>query len=371
MIDFVGGYEQNDLEDWWVDIWTSYVLEYGIDGLRLDLGSSRFDLWARIKENALSMGHELIIMPEGELDDYPFDSGIYDFEETYWGWTIFASQYNNITNPGYGTIISDMKIAKEELFPELDRRFYIVPISCHDSRSYNFNGSCFEMGYGSLFTPFIPLFMAGEEFNNPNSPIPNCTIDWLLASELQWDEIDKPQNRAFYFNMKKAINIRKTEPALSYFSPQGKNPNVVIVENFTSSLSKTPSPYMRYVPDGNEAILIVGNNRTNTDMRISMKIPLSQVGLGGFDSYKVRDLWSNTEKVVSRQDMDKFEVVVPLDNFKLLKLTPYYSNSTPTFALVLLILVIGGLVILFLSLVTRARFAKLLDSFRNVKVIYN
>lgn len=349
MIDFVVGYEQSDLDNWWVDVWTNYVLDYGIDGLRLDLGSSRFDLWARIKENAFKVGHELIIIPEGELDDYPFDIGVYDLEQTSWEWLIFAAQVNNISNPAYGTVITDMKKAQGEVFPKLDQQFYIIPLSVHDSRSYNLQGSLFEMGYGSLFTPFIPLFMAGEEFNNPNTPVPDCTIDWLLASELQWNLLNNLQNRLFYLSMKKAINIRKTEPALNYFSPKGDSPNVVIVENFTSSLSETPTPYLRFIPDGNEAILIVGNNYPDKKVCISMNIPLSQVGLKTFDYYKIKDLWSNNEDIVSHQEMQSLEVVVNPDNFRILKLTPYYGNppsKVSIFTYILLTVAICGLVML-------------------------
>ena len=32
--DWAGGH--TDLDDWWVNVWTNYVTEFGVDGFRLD-----------------------------------------------------------------------------------------------------------------------------------------------------------------------------------------------------------------------------------------------------------------------------------------------------------------------------------------------
>jgi len=330
MIDYVGGYEQNDLEDWWVNVWTNYVLDYGIDGLKLDLGSSRFDLWARIKENAYATGHELIILPEGEMDDYPFDVGIYDVELISWEWTSFAPTLGNERAPGLGITVNNMERAEEEIFPLLKRQFFIIPISCHDSNWYDLQGSRFRMGYGSIFTPFIPLFIAGEEFDNPYTQIPTDTARWLLASELQWTELNKQRNALFFQDMQKSISIRKTEPTLNYFSPEGNKPNVVVVDNFTSSLSGTPSPYLRFLPEGNQAVLIVGNNKPNQNMTITMKVPLNGTDLGDSEYYEIQDLWNRNATYVSKQQLAEFETMVEPDNFRIFKITSA-GDTNPIF----------------------------------------
>ena len=359
MIDFEGGYDQSDLDDWFVSVWTNWVLNYGVDGFRLDLGSSRFDLWARVKENCLKAGHEIIIMPEGETDDYPFDVGVYDFQETYWGWSVFAKTKGNISDPAYGTTIGDMKAAQEDVFPNMTQQYYTIPISTHDSPSYDLNGSFFKMGYGALFTPFIPLFMAGEEFNNTYTPVPNCTITngWLLASQLQWNDVGNLQNFLFYEGMKKAIAIRETEPALTYFAPQASSPNVVVAENFTSSVSHTPTPYLRYVPGGNDSVLIVGNNNTSTPIEISINVPLDQVGLGNFDKFEVKDLWSGSVTIVSKQEMNSLNLTISSDNFRILKITPYYPGSPNVFSasnLTLITVIIIGLAVLFVAIAKKS-----------------
>ena len=38
-----------DLDEWWIEMWTKVVLEYGVDGFRCDCGLHRPDLWLEIK----------------------------------------------------------------------------------------------------------------------------------------------------------------------------------------------------------------------------------------------------------------------------------------------------------------------------------
>ncbi len=323
MIDFVGGYEQGDLDDWWVDLWVNYVLTYDIDGIRVDLGSTRFDLWARIQDEASLRGRDVILIPEGEIDEYPFDLGVYDFVQNTPEWIIFANTYYNDTRVGYGATIRDMRVASDELFPRLNRKYYVVPVSCHDSLDYNFKGSRFEMGYGTFFTPFIPLFMSGEEFNNPNSPIPNATVPWLLGSEMRWEELEKPESRLYLDDVRKAISIRRSEAALSYYSPRASSPNVVVVDDYSSTAAAAPAPYMRSIPNGTEAILIVGNSDQHVNATFVLRVPLEEAGLGGHERYEVTDLWSGERYIASRGELESISLDVARDNFRILKITPF------------------------------------------------
>ena len=323
MIDFVGGYEQVDLDDWWVEICTDYVLDFGVDGFRIDLGSSRFDLWARIKENARMAGHEIIIIPEGDPDDYPFEVGIYDFEQLDSEWTPFSTPVEGRLNPSMGITVDDMKEVRDQVLPKLSRRFFTIPISVHDSLFYKLKGSRFKMGYGAMFTPFIPMFMSGEEFDAIYSPVPNSNSLWLLTSGLNWDELNQPDQESFYEDIKKAIKLRHDEPALHYFANEAKNANVVVLNNFISSLDETPSPYLRFLPNSSETILIVGNNNSQTAATVTFEIPLDQFDLESFKEFEVVDLWSGKVDIVSLEKLDIFSVVVEPDNFRIFRITSY------------------------------------------------
>jgi hypothetical protein len=186
------------------------------------------------------------------------------------------------------------------------------------------------MGYGALFTPFIPEFMAGEEFNNTYSPVPSSAGLWLLPSELQWNLLNNKENYQFYQSFKKAIEIRKNEPSLSYFSPNIKNPNLALIDVFHSSVNNTPTPYIRFLPNGSQAILITGNNNSQP-VTFSMQLPLNKTGLEGYQYYDVVDLWNNKETILSRKDMTDFSVIVDTNNFSILKITPHIGALPLTF----------------------------------------
>ena len=64
MTDFDWYGDHPDLDRWWVDTWLHYILEYNIDGFRLDIAHYRGDLWAYIRRKAKEAGHEILIMLE-------------------------------------------------------------------------------------------------------------------------------------------------------------------------------------------------------------------------------------------------------------------------------------------------------------------
>lgn len=75
MVDFDwhGGHE--DLDEWWVAVWKKYVLEFGVDGYRLDVATYRPDLWKRIRKECEEKGKEIVIIPESG----PAIAGVTDF----------------------------------------------------------------------------------------------------------------------------------------------------------------------------------------------------------------------------------------------------------------------------------------------------
>ena len=75
--DWHGGH--SDLDDWWINLWVAYVERFGIDGFRLDVAIHRPDLWKRIRERAVEVGHPVVIFPEIG----PGFSGVTDFIQ--WG----------------------------------------------------------------------------------------------------------------------------------------------------------------------------------------------------------------------------------------------------------------------------------------------
>ena len=64
MIDYDWFGHHPDLDDWWVDVWSHYVEEFGIDGYRLDVATYRPDLWNRIRERCAGVGHPIVVFAE-------------------------------------------------------------------------------------------------------------------------------------------------------------------------------------------------------------------------------------------------------------------------------------------------------------------
>jgi len=97
MTDYDWTGDQPELESFWINTWTSYVTEYGVDGYRIDLGSFRYDLWARIKDNCRKQGRDIVVFEEGAAGsgDYGRLYKFYDFYQ--WGLDILggAQQYGN------------------------------------------------------------------------------------------------------------------------------------------------------------------------------------------------------------------------------------------------------------------------------------
>lgn len=60
--DWYGG--KKELDQWWVETWLWYVIEFGIDGFRLDVSHYRNDLWALIRRKAADAGKRIITIAE-------------------------------------------------------------------------------------------------------------------------------------------------------------------------------------------------------------------------------------------------------------------------------------------------------------------
>ncbi|MDR1719089.1 MAG: hypothetical protein LBR67_03050 [Dysgonamonadaceae bacterium] len=68
MTDFDWSGEKKALDEWWVKTFTDWVVDYGVDGFRLDVDIYRPDLWKRIKQQAAAAGHPIIVFSETWFD---------------------------------------------------------------------------------------------------------------------------------------------------------------------------------------------------------------------------------------------------------------------------------------------------------------
>ena len=421
--DWAGGH--TDLDDWWVNVWTNYVTEFGVDGFRLDYRIIRPDLWERIRQNAAAAGHEIVLFEEDDgvipgvtdftqhdhtmrtsppgslnphlLNDIPgfYDrifgkKGYYKVEVHYAddgsrvsGDTtglgplrvrlegLTADKICRRTNDVHADGIPDVQLTVENVSSkpienlivsdDMDNiwqlqwgdnnrlltmegtpptlQVYVatlahgwpcIMLSCHDEgwegfpadqSPYVARGSRALFGYSCLFTPMIPIFFAGEEFDATYRPIPWLsphlwgggelgTGKWLYGAMLDWDELQQPEHAAMLEDVKQMISVRQQVATLLGLPEAEKEPQLMAVPHQSDAI--VPVPYIRW--NKRAAILVAANRDASHDAHLTLHVPLEETGWGGRARYRVTPLWPAGEsKTCSEQELENFACTVKRD----------------------------------------------------------
>ena len=322
MADYDWQGEHADLDEWWVKIWTDMVLEFGVDGYRLDVGVFRPDLWSRVRENAAAAGHPIVVFSEGG--------------QAIPGVTDFVQGACRVADQRKDGVLSETPLlrdlpslcAEEKMRERLANGFVTAQLSCHDSGWEGFpeagnpfvaEGSRCVFGYSVLFTPMIPVFMSGEEFDASYTPIPWLSPKlfggsepgkgrWLYGAMLRWEEVEQSPHREMLEDVRKMIEIRRRHPEIlgPAFPGEGA-PNVRAVQ--CDRPPELPVPYLRW--SGQEAIVIVGN--PHADREVSLELQLTGEPFGRNASYLVTDLWSGAARKLSPSQLARFPCTVRRD----------------------------------------------------------
>ncbi|MDR2764769.1 MAG: hypothetical protein LBB90_07020 [Tannerella sp.] len=214
-----------------------------------------------------------------------------------------------------------------------DRLLYSTQLSCHDNgwegfpldkNPYVAQGSRSMFGYSFMFTPSIPLFMSGEEFNADYIPLPTHTPDlwgkgepgkgrWLYASMIDWEQLKQPSKQDMLDDVMRMIAIRKADADLFCPVTIDKKPLMKSVALQTAGLDKDsiPVPYMLY--NDAKAIVICGNTTDKTVKGI-LNISLADTPLKNATELQVTDLWNGGKaRRIKVADLHKFPVVMKPD----------------------------------------------------------
>ncbi|MDR1675252.1 MAG: hypothetical protein LBR86_02110, partial [Tannerella sp.] len=446
---------RKDLDEWWVKTFTDWVVDYGIDGYRLDVNIYRPDLWKRIKQNAAAAGHPIVVFNEawvhsegagdflqrmitlsdqrkgpdmnvllhrdvakfyqqfdyfriievgiqymdhsrdyGYLDVKPFlDAAIYGYYDSSPKGALQLTLLNAPAQPtpekqypqrlliegvNPGKVIRNVSIRplgwtlrynfgiqgsllagftgssryEMEITPFVpDRLLYSTQLSSHDDgwegspldkNPYVAEGSRSMFGYSCLFTPSIPLFMSGEEFNADYVPLPSHTPDlygkgepgkgrWLYASMIDWEQLKQPSKRDMLDDVTRMIAIRKADADLFRPLTSDKKPPLKAVALQTTGIDKDsiPVPYMLY--NDRKAIVVCGNT-TDRTVKGVLNISLAGTPLENATQLQITDLWNGGKaKRIKAADLQKFPVVMKPDKIKrggvaVLKIEPVPVN---------------------------------------------
>ena len=184
-----------------------------------------------------------------------------------------------------------------------------IQLSCHDNgwtgfpldkSPYVARGSRSLFGYSFLFSPMIPIFFSGEEFDATFHALPELSPNlygdkdagkgrWLYGAMLDWNELQQPEHKDMLVDVRKMMAIRNKNSAILAMCPGGKEPNLKAIQSQGSI--KVPVPYLRW--NDRTAIVVAGNRNRDVDADLRLTIDLSGTSLAGQKSYTVTDLWSS------------------------------------------------------------------------------
>ena len=317
-----GGYkydwESKEFREWFKQVHLDIVETCDLDGFRADVDPdySGYDHWAELRQEALEMGHKIVVMSEltnERQQSYDIEQyGVLTYED---GWNydkhFFASyardyllEKNIVQAVKDGTSIGSKLM---QLASDSGRyRFYTYNFSNHDCGFTRFNNDLIRVGYQGIFSPFIPLWYMGEEMNYR---VNNATLYYAVES-LDYTLLNDAENRHFYETLKQYIRIRRTYPDI-FENFQNSTRDDLICEVQVSGMEKYVA-YARYDENGNAIIVIPNANVNGKNGKMSVMVPFEETGLDMYKKYTVTDLMTN--KTIVTGDASKagiFNVEIP------------------------------------------------------------
>lgn len=225
------------------------------------------------------------------------------------------------------------------LKPEKSMHIYLEPVmpdiintsiqlSAHDDgwdkfpakdNPYVAEGSRCLFGYSFLFTPAIPLFMGGDEFDARFIPHPDLTPDlygkgvpgtgtWLYGSVIDWHQLKQKKHKEMFKDVRKMIAIRKSEKDI-FHSYRNDVPADIFSLEFNCD-EKIPIPFA--IQNKSKIIIVAGNNTVN-DVKCTIEIPLDYSGILSHKTYTIFDLWNNKKWKVQGEQLKSFSFIIKKD----------------------------------------------------------
>lgn len=267
-----------EFKEWFYDHLENIARTTDCDGFRLDCEPwyATAKVIGEFRSRLSAKGRKLFFMAE----DRNLREGAYDCEQVGVNPTAVADFYNSKPPIYYfldrfdmvDSIKNGKNIGHETCVEKNEGcmfRYYVNTVTCHDNRYPLVQGNRLAIGYQAIFSPFIPQWWIGEEWNNPQT-----ADDVLYFNSVDWAALEKPENRAFYEDVKKMIRIRRTYPEIfTYYPLHFRDTNICSV---TTSLTSGPTAYARYA-DG-KAIIILPNTARQS-ATVTVNLPFEEAGL--------------------------------------------------------------------------------------------
>jgi hypothetical protein len=109
----------------------------------------------------------------------------------------------------------------------------------------------------------------------------------MYFNTIDWTQL--PANRAFYEDVKKYIQIRRSYPEIfDDFPDSARNANIAKLDTAKEGAPNNLQAYARFA--GGTAILIVPNYKSGTGSRFQIKLDCAAYGLNPASSYQITNL---------------------------------------------------------------------------------
>lgn len=334
-------YDNEEAREWFATEVAKVVEKTGVDGIRWDMEPNKFGYGVAkmVREKLLEKGIRIASISEG-----PNERGELTYDLDQWGINgivgtpstfpnnAFIDGYNIVESVKTGKLIGSTYSQAMDAGGEY--KYYTNMLSCHDFYDYYIERDKIKFGYQAIYAPFIPLWFIGEQWNNSHIPFHTATgttsrggSSLLFGSSINWEELDEPENRAFYEEVKRMIRIRRTYPEIfNYFPDNHRNSNICDVEVIGQDNLYS---YARYA--GNKGLLIVPNdNAHKKDAEYKVYIPFADMELDYYESYTVKNL--ATGKVVAEgtaKQLRSFTTSVAYGNVDVFEVTANGERNLP------------------------------------------
>ncbi len=309
-------WQNPEFREWYIQTAVNIVTVTGCDGFRYDVEPryAGYTVDREIRDRLHSLGRKPFMMSEsgnerrktydceqiGVTNSIP---GYFEEKPVYY----FIDRFNLVDSIKLGVNIGSGLWKTKNCGCE--HRYYVNTVTCHDHRFPVVKGNRLAIGYQAIFSPFIPQWYMGEEWNNPLDIVPGNGDRVLYFNKINWDAADIPENEAFYEDVKKMIRIRRSYPEIfSFFPPHFKDINICKVYSEGGGLQA----YARYVDS--TALLILPNVYGRPKL-LSVEVPFEEMCFDTGGLYTVADAVSG--EVLLRGDCESiktFELTVgPVD----------------------------------------------------------
>lgn len=298
------------LKDFYTAAAVKFIVETGADGFRVDLAPDTSGYYFKeIVDACLSCGRKIMVMAECESQH----KGAFHINEVDVGWgptpipwdkpeemEARRKEYGHHSEAFFRNNIVDCvrtgyrvgEYQMQQTGHGGDLRYYTFNLLNHDDHEPAVRGNRLKIAYQALFSPFIPLWWIGEEWNNPVEMLFGDAGNGIVMyfNRINWDSIDEPENRAFFEDVKRYIGIRRDHAdVFEQFAPRTRDANIEKVISRYDGWDNPLQAYARFIPG--KAVLIIPN-RENEPKTVTVTPEYERIGLTGGGDVRVTDLYS-------------------------------------------------------------------------------